>query len=359
MSSIVVSQGAAAARRQRPQARRPRPQRRQRATQLQPRRRAQTRRTRSAVDPLVAAYANTLTNPFQYGPVKVGFGTLCPTDTITLIARGNYTAGADGGLTVALIPAGATSNAALYATGGIAYSTATAGTVATFSYTPWQNLAPYGTAADEARVVSGGIRAYPNIPGTSAPGTAYVVSSPSIAQGNLEGIARSTLIASPLVVWGSAVNGASATTRPIDPNSFIFHHNNVVDKPIGEDFTVTGPILAFTGLPAGYSIIVEAVLNVEYIRSVYNSATGFSASGTGQGTNNVPTLAHKFANVEAMWTAIQSKIPLPTSVHVGDSLANAIFSRQTGDQSLARRTERRVPRGRAAAYLSALEPSLR
>jgi len=121
---------------------------------------------------------------------------------------------------------------------------------------------------EECRIISCGLRVTPLIPGTAAPGTAYVASLPTSSYQSVYAISPNGLGYSPLFKWGSAAGGAWATSRPIDPDSFIFHHDNVLGFPIDKDAPVTVPVVVMTGLPANCPVNVEAVMHVEGLATV-------------------------------------------------------------------------------------------
>lgn len=276
-----------------------------------------------SLHPDAAAYIRCLSNPFLYPPVKLGFGCLTSSQVVTLTCRQIVSAGGDGGCAAYVLP-----SVNLLATpdgGGLYVSTTNNGAAFGSSRFPWQNSAAVGSLFDEARVISCGVRMTPMIPGTSSPGGGFVASLPSTNFGTIEGQSKANIITTPLFEWGTAAAGASAYSRPIDPNSFIFHHNVIVGYAGGTDTPVTIPIIVMNGLPAGNSVLVEAVMQVEGIFGLSAQAQAVTSL---QSTNapNGAGLTRVFNSVESMWNTVSRYLPSPTAVQTAVSLANRLLN---------------------------------
>lgn len=292
-----------------------------------------TRRARRGADPAssytgslhpdAAAYVRCLSNPFLYPPVKLGFGCLTSSQVVTLTTRQIVSAGEDGGCAAYVLPS-VNINSWSYG-GGLYVSTTTNGAAFGSTRYAWQNAAAVGALFDEARVISCGVRMTPMIPGTSTPGGGFVASLPSTNFATIESETKASIITTPLFEWGTAAAGASAYSRPIDPNSFIFHHNVVAGVPGDFDTPVTIPIIVMNGLPAGNSVLIEAVLQLEGIFGLSAQAQAV----TSLQSNNAPPgagLTRVFNSVESMWNTVSRYLPSPTAVQTAVSLANRLLN---------------------------------
>lgn len=276
-----------------------------------------------ALHPDAAAYIRCLSNPFLYPPVKLGFGCLTSSQVVTLTARTIVSAGADGGCAAYVLPS---VNRDLTAAGGGLYvSTTTNGALFGSTRNPWQNGGAVAALFDEGRVISAGVRMTPMIPGTSSPGGGFVASLPSTNFVTIEANTKAGIITTPLFEWGTAAAGASAYARPIDPNSFIFHHNIISGFASNIDTPVSIPIIVMNGLPPGDSVLVEAVLQIEGIFGLSAQAQAV----TSLQANNAPAgagLTRIFHSVESMWNTVSRYLPSPTAVQTAVSLANRLLN---------------------------------
>lgn len=276
-----------------------------------------------SLHPDAAAYVRCLSNPFLYPPVKLGFGCLTSSQVVTLTARQIVSAGADGGCAAYVLPAvnsGSTSSG-----GGLYVSTTLNGAYFGSTRYAWQNAAAIAGLFDEARIVSCGVRMTPMIPGTSSPGGGFVASLPSTNFNSIELESKANIITTPLFEWGTAATGASAYSRPVDPNSFIFHHNIIRGFAADVDTPVTIPVIVMNGLPAGNSVLVEAVLQLEGIFGLSAQAQAV----TSLQSNNAPNgagLTRVFNSVESMWNTVSRYLPSPTAVQTAVSLANRLLN---------------------------------
>lgn len=288
----------------------------------------------NTLHPHVGAYVACLTDPFTNPPVKLGFGCLTASQTVTLSARYLGSAGSDGSFSAYVIPS---VNTTLSSTAGGMYTSNTAaGATLASTQTSWQNLASVGSLLEEARVISCGLRLTPMVPGTAAPGGGFVASIPSTNYAALETTPKATLIQSPLFMWGTAASGATATSRPVDPNSFVFHHDVIGGFAFNEDTPVTVPIVVMNGLPVGMTVLCEAVLQIE---GIYSFAGQSQANTNIQSSNVTPSLLPRiFSSLESMWNAVSPLLPSPVAVRTAATLANALLtpSRFTGTSSMPR-----------------------
>jgi hypothetical protein len=107
--------------------------------------------------------------------------------------------------------------------------------------------------------------------------------------------------------------GASATGRPVDPDSFTFtvptvDVNGWTSTPnYLTTLPFSCPYLVFTGLPAGCTVYVEAVWNIEATQAV---GRGFSTV-IPDGEAPSATLADFFPSFENMYNRVRGMLPHP------------------------------------------------
>jgi hypothetical protein len=284
----------------------------------------------------LSCYVNTLADPWQHGPCRIGFGTLVPTQLATAFLRTTLVSNADGTLAVAIIPQ--LVNMLFYnASGlaGISWSSANA-----------SNATAIQASMTEGRVVSGGIRAFPQIPGTSAPGVIYAMMAPSVNTNFLGTTSPTSLLASPQCKLGYAAAGGSAVILPIDPVSFQFNVGAISGFAGNANLPTSVAILVMTGLPASSNVLIEASLNIEGIMST--ASTG-AITTPGQDVAEYKTLADYFPSLDRLWSTVKRMVPEPATVNAGFATA-ARISRVYNDYSRAiasgaRKCSRRTRRG--------------
>lgn len=308
-----------------------RPKRRQVATR---------NRQRSAVNalalhPEALAYARVLGDAFRYPPVPLGFGCMTRSQVVTLTARTFVSAGSDGSVSAYVLPS---VNGSGSAVGGLYTSNSVGGAILSSTAVVWQNKGAVSSLLEEARVIACSLRLLPMVPGTATPGAAFVASLPSTNYYNLENSTKSQLILSPLFSWGFAADGATASTRPIDPNSFTFHHDVISGFGAADDCPVTVPMVIMNGIPAGETVFVEAVLHLE---GIFGLGMQSQAAAGQQASSSQPTstLTKVFNSVEHMWSAVSQLLPAPTTVRTALTLANVLLnpsSRQGRNNSQGR-----------------------
>jgi len=255
---------------------------------------------------LTNEYVKSLVDPFENVGCYLGFGCMVPTSLVTAYVRGTVAANADGSLALAALPG--VGNGMLIGNGGLAVSfTTSADTQAYYNKTAIQ--ASYETA----RVISIGLRAFPSIAATSAPGICYTGALPQVNFTDLTLFTPTdlgTLIDSHM---GIGTSGGSSTGRPIDPSSFVFAeqvigtdigYNNAVWTAQAIPFSI--PYVAFTGLPASAVVSYEVVLNLE-ATPIMQHAAGTSAI-TGASVQEA-TLATEWPTVDRMWSKLSKFLP--------------------------------------------------
>lgn len=275
----------------------------------------------NTLHPDAHGYVKCLSDPFTYPPVKLGFGCLTSTQCVTLTARYLCPAGSDGSISAFVIPAVNVSGGGNLA-GGLYVSNAVGGAPLASTRIPWQNAQAVSDLLEEGRVVSCGLRMTPMVPGTSAPGGAFVASVPSVSKDWIDAQSKAALVLNPLFKWGLAAPGATACSRPIDPESFNFRHQTIGGYASNYDTTVTVPVIVMNGIPTGQTVFVEAVLQLEGIYKL-NSQT--QAALSLQATSAPSAMPRTFGTLENMWHTVSGLLPSATSVHTAVNLANRLL----------------------------------
>jgi hypothetical protein len=286
-------------------------------------RRARIRQT--GINPATQAYLNTLRDPFEYPPVRVGFGTMVPTDLYTYYQRFTFTVGTDGSFSVLLMPVSKYG----VSTGALLVQPSKTANFTTASANSYSNIAALDTttAGCMARVVSCGVRVIPQVPSTSAPGICYAGDIATMTPNECLGYTPTALSGLPNFTIGRAMEGASVVSRPVDPSSYQFEGsiiNGGASVFPDQSFTSSTPVIIMTGLPAGSTVLIEAVLNVETIRGPLGASLTLSSPERRNAVD--PGLSSVYSNVESLWHTVMEYIPSSATVNQGASIARAVGS---------------------------------
>jgi len=243
-------------------------------------------------------YFKSLVDPFEFGGLKLGWGCMVPTTAAQAFFRGTIAAATDGSLTIAVLPC-VTDGILLYNSGlavvgstGISFSNASAITA----------------NCGEGRVVSVGIRAFPNIALTSVPGVSYSGATVATTVNQINTLATSDFVALPTSHQGIGTTGATSTGRPVDPESFVFKAP-VVDALGWTNVTINStrslpfsvPYVSFVGLPTTTLMFVEVCLNIEATQVIAHASQtilpdeGISPARTVGDEWPVPEALHRLA----------------------------------------------------------------
>jgi hypothetical protein len=247
----------------------------------------------------VAGYISTLENPFQNGPVHLGWGTMCGTNLATAYSRGIITTHADGSF--ALLQVGIIGSAT---SGGVFYSNAGAGSFA-YGALPYGNATQIGYMGAEARVVSMGIRVQPMLAATSVPGLLYCGSVPASSVATMISHTPTVYSTAASAHWGDGRKGAMVTGRPSSLEAYQFHAEimTTVGSTDTRDYGFGGSYIVGLGFPASTKIAYECVCNVELIAGEQTVLTATESPG----------ISSVFPNVESMWSKIKSVLPDQTT----------------------------------------------
>ncbi len=289
-----------------------------------PRRQRRSRRGQRTMQPALMSYINTLINPFEYPPVRLGWGTMVPTNLYTAIQRFTITASSDGYFAVFMSPT-------LAASSNSGYQNVSTGGAATWTPTPaYPNASAILAACSEGRIISGGIKVFPQVAATSPPGILYAGSIPATAAATLYGSTLPTLIAQSYFKVGYGATGACALIHPTDPYSFVNTLGAITGYSPTVNVTSTTPIIIGTGFPSSCSVVVEFVLNLETILGAIDASAALTNPGI-MDSDTDTTMSSLFTNVETMWRTVKQYVPSSSSVNeaatniqaVGNLYANA------------------------------------
>lgn len=213
-------------------------------------------------------YFKSLSDPFELGGLKLGWGCMVPTTSVQATFRGTSVTGTDGSLGIVLLPS-PTTGLLLYNTVATAPNPTILGSLS--------NFAAITANCAEGRIVSMGVRAFPNVALTTVPGVVY--SGATVASNfiTFNALSPNDLIALPTSHQSIGLNGASSTGRPIDPESFIFSSFVISGFTAGAANSVSIPFsvpyIVFTGLTPGATVFIEAVINIEATQVIAHGAT--------------------------------------------------------------------------------------
>jgi len=259
-----------------------------------------------------ALYLATLNDPWQYGPVSLGWG--CMTQTSLAFAYFRNTINVSSGNTCLVLVASA------YIGTGSPYgflaqkqcaSPGDTTTAFTFnSATNWSQLTGNYTAA---RLVSLGMRAQPCIKATDAPGIqtgGLYVSGTGIPPTQTT-LNYSTFSSLPQSVLATTVNGSTALWKPTDPSDFDFSTQLMTASPTTSTSPNGYPFIAISGLPStGCSVLVDVVANYECLSGgLSNTGASEEQFVVGREAPNPETWFSKFGDKLASdWMPTADKV---------------------------------------------------
>lgn len=251
-------------------------------------------------------YIDTMNNPFDYGPIRLGFGTMVPTQLATYYCRGSFGVAGDGSFRIFLIPGGGTGNSG--GRGGIYFGNITNTSQSAVS-APWSNTNVINSMGVEGRVVSGGIRVLPSYALTGKPGMLYTLNLPSDSFTNVATVLTSMkTYEHPLTQWSDGRLGASSYVRPSDYDSYSFHTSVQQGYADGSATFSSIPLISGLGFDINATIYFEAVLNVEILNSTNSTSTNY----TGQESVASAGLSDYFSSVDSLWSSAKSLLSNPT-----------------------------------------------
>jgi hypothetical protein len=230
-------------------------------------RRGRRARQGPARAPIMSDYIRTMTDPFECGPVKLGYDCFVNTVLATAYLRTSFTVNADGSFSVVLFPD---------ATYFVGTNNAALASAPAFNLLPAANNAGINNQGTEGRVVSAGIRVIVLFPRTAASGVLFGGNIPngtrasvvSLTTANFTGLADAEL--------GLGSSGIRVLSLPQDNYSFEFNPNTLSGYSTSS-LNRSIPFVAGQGFPAGSVVWVEAVMNLEILPAEGSGTVGINA----------------------------------------------------------------------------------
>jgi len=246
---------------------------------------------------LVLAFFKSLVNPFDNCGVRLGWGNFAPSTIVSAVLRTSLPCNStDGSMALCVIPS---ANSSLWYNVGGASS-------ATWNQAACSNQGAIGTSCSEGRVISFGVRAFPSIPMTSAPGVVYSGAMAVPNTGSLNLLTPNGISALPTSHLSIGIAGGSATGRPLDPDSYSFFQSPIQGYTTGTTLTHTCPYLVFTGLPSNTPVFIEVVVNIEATTAV--TSASILPDDTPLASDN---LASYYPSLESLWAQMSAILPAP------------------------------------------------
>jgi hypothetical protein len=262
---------------------------------------------------LTLSYYKSLANPFENSGMKLGWGAMVPTTIVQAYSRGTTQAATDGSLLLYLLPS---------VTDAFAVGSTSATTVGTTPVS-LSNAPAIIANCGEGRVISMGIRAYPDIALTSSPGAVFCGATVPTTFVQLNTLTPNDFITLPTSHMSIGVQGCSATGRPVDPDSFTFFapvvdangwNGNSFNSNSTIPFSV--PYMVFSGLPSGATVYFECVVNIEATQLVAHAGTTVLPDSDAESR-----LCDYWPSFEQMWGKLRPYLPHPG--RAGEAAASA------------------------------------
>jgi hypothetical protein len=259
--------------------------------------RRRPRRSRQPLRPgpsVLASYRDTLLDPWEFGPLTMGYDCMVNTVLATGYRRSSFTVNADGSFGLVFFPACGSS--VLVNNAGLGLATWTASSLS--------NASTIVAQGNEGRVVSAGLRAFALFPSTSASGVLAAGSMGSNTTGVITTYTPQNLFDLPSSKLGFGGSGARAVSLPIDSDSFTFYTAPVGTYGSSSYSYSSVPYIAGQGFPAGTVVWFEAVLNLELLPNVSVNTLGIDPT-SGSITE---TLSSVYATAERLVAAVRPLI---------------------------------------------------
>lgn len=265
-------------------------------------------------------YINTLRDPWEYGPIELGYNTFQTTELATAYLRGSLTVNADGSFAMFMSPS---------ALSMFSYNVAGA-TTATWSTINSTNYAAVSTQIPQSRVVSGGLRVYCLFPETSASGILYSTSDVSSTYNTLITNTPTTISALSGAEMSIGSSGSRVVMLPIDNDSYSFFSGPTNAYSGGALPYHPSLLISGLGFPTGTKIFYESILNLEGL-----PAAGASTVGTDPNqTNNSQVLVGSYPTPQSLYNSVRNAIGNAVTIDAALGLAGTIAT-ATGNPNIA------------------------
>lgn len=249
----------------------------------------------------------------------MGWGTMIPTSIHSAYIRGSVQSNTDGSLGILM---NLTSKYML----SFAYNGANVSFTTTGATVDATDLAAIAANFSSARIISAGLRAYPNLPYTSAPGACFAGALPTMQAPNASALTPTDLFTTLYGEQFKAYEGAISLSHPQDTSSFAFHEA-IVDGSTGWDDTIvipnSLPFIAFSGIGSATTVFYEAVINFE---GVAKAGHGASALGDSDDQQRGPTLSDYWPTAEKLWSGVKQFVSHPAVYGAASAAAEGFAS---------------------------------
>jgi hypothetical protein len=215
-------------------------------------------------DQYARTFASALIDPWEAGPMKLGFNCFTETVLATAYLRSSFVVNADGTFALVLVPSAT----------GMVLSNISGSAGVTWVQSDASNRAAVLVQGTEGRVTSGGIRLFALFPETSAPGVLFGGLIPTTNVSLLTAMAPVSFTTLSSAEVGIGSKGARAVLLPQDPDSYVFSTPTVTGYTTTVPITSSIPFITGTSFPVGTVIWYEAVLNLELLPSVSSGSVG-------------------------------------------------------------------------------------
>lgn len=290
--------------------------------------------------PMMTSYYRCLTDPFNCPPVRLGYGTMVPTQLHTAYLRTSTVTSAAGNLNLFVLP-----NPNNFVLQTFANGQGVSPEVITSRISTSANVALLNSMYDLTRTVAMGLRIYPMVPATSVPGIVSLGCAPRsdladfVANYDSDPPGTHLANASSEYVFQmpymrehmakpSNLDYYQLTWRPTDIRDFEFTQGDAatirpnavatnapfvsVQLPANgvtsNDTQGSFLVAAIQGLPANTTVYFEAVLHLETIDATNPlSSTEFSSSKPG--TDSVADENPNIPTIESVYRSFRDMLP--------------------------------------------------
>jgi len=268
-----------------------------------------------------------MNDPFENGPIRLGFNTLVPTVLGSAYKRGSFSVNADGSFALAWIPD--VVNTLRWTNAGAATPT-------------WANIPSTNSAALQQqmsliRVVSGGLRLFVTQATTSPSGVLYAGSSSAASRDTYTALTPTTLsdLASSELEIG--YSGAAFTSRPIDISAVEFSSAQLTGFPNNAIAGFTTGYVCGLNFPSTAVVYYESILNVEGLPTETSGSIGISSS-----TDFKSTPANEVGSFERAYNYARSFLMDPVIMDAAAFAVGSVNQKAGAAVGLAGRFARRA-----------------
>jgi len=308
-------------------------------------------------------YKRCVADPFDCPPVRLGFDTFVPTGIHTAYLRGSFNTNTDGSFDIVVLP---------NISSLVFINVAGNSTTPFWTMIPAANAAAINSQIDMARVVSMGIRIFPQIPLTAAPGILSSGLSPRCSQTDFINFMGNNTFQRSNEPYNQFFLGRTGNTecnqvcwRPTDASEFQFQDRSassfniaagVVIAPIvtvsvltdiidtqGSFLHISGQALNGSVAPS-VGIFYEVVLHIETTSSYPNIS-----SDTGDDSNPKVCNDTSISSLQSAYCMLANYLPAPSAALEAGS---ALFGSSAGQTAMAYAQHKIMQRMRGSSRLA-------